>query len=180
MSSNLFSKWRDCYQKLPDDGEVCVESWHFYINSVLLSRRVFWFPAFDEKTWLRRVVTSVSQVRRLKLYYFLLFGDIVNNNIYLLQLGCHPVAVVILQVYKTWNWLLLNLSRDGYYMRACSGNLECWEPSQHLLIDTGKPRKTCAKVAGRRTFRILTYINVQVRACSGARGSVGHRSFSFT
>jgi len=24
-----------------------------------------------------------------------------NNNIYLLQLGCHPVAVVILHVYKT-------------------------------------------------------------------------------
>ena len=37
-----------------------------------------------------------------------------NNNIYLLQLGCHPVAVVILHVYKTWNWLLLNLSREGY------------------------------------------------------------------
>ena len=33
-----------------------------------------------------------------------------NNNIfiYLLQLVCHPVAVVILHVYKTWNWLLLN------------------------------------------------------------------------
>ena len=27
------------------------------------------------------------------------------------------------------------------------GNLECWEPSQHLLIDTGKPRKTCVEVA---------------------------------
>jgi hypothetical protein len=39
---------------------------------------------------------------------------------------------------------------------ACSGNLECWEPSQHLLIDTGKPRKTCVEVAGRRTFRVLT------------------------
>ena len=37
-----------------------------------------------------------------------------------------------------------------------SGNLECWEPSQHLLIDTGKPRKTCVEVAGRRTFRILS------------------------
>ena len=37
-----------------------------------------------------------------------------NNNIYLLQLGCHPVAVVILHVNKTWNWLLLNLSREGY------------------------------------------------------------------
>jgi len=27
---------------------------------------------------------------------------------------------------------------------------------QHLLIDTGKPRKTYVEVAGRRTFRILT------------------------
>ena len=42
-----------------------------------------------------------------------------NNNYYyyyyyLLQLGCHPVAVVILHVYKIWNWLLLNLSREGH------------------------------------------------------------------
>ena len=36
------------------------------------------------------------------------------NNIYWLQLGCHPVAVVILHVYKIWNRLLLNLSREGY------------------------------------------------------------------
>ena len=35
-----------------------------------------------------------------------------NNN--LLQLGCHPVAVVILHVCKIWNWLLINLSREGY------------------------------------------------------------------
>jgi len=25
--------------------------------------------------------------------------------------------------------------------------MESWEPSQHLLIDTGKPRKTCVEVA---------------------------------
>jgi len=37
-----------------------------------------------------------------------------NNNNNLLQLGCHPVAVVILHVNKTWNWLLINLSREGY------------------------------------------------------------------
>jgi len=37
-----------------------------------------------------------------------------NNNIYLLQLGCYLVAVVILHVNKTRNWLLLNLSREGY------------------------------------------------------------------
>ena len=30
-----------------------------------------------------------------------------------------------------------------------------WELSQHLLIDTGKPRKTFVEVAGRRSFRVL-------------------------
>ena len=35
-------------------------------------------------------------------------------------------------------------------------NLESWELSQHLLFGTGKPRKTCVEVAGRRTFRVLT------------------------
>jgi len=34
--------------------------------------------------------------------------------------------------------------------------LETWEPSQHSLVDPGKPRKTCVEVAGRRTFWILT------------------------
>jgi len=37
-----------------------------------------------------------------------------NNNNNKLQLGCHPVAVVILHVNKTWNWLLLDLSLEGY------------------------------------------------------------------
>ena len=34
-----------------------------------------------------------------------------------------------------------------------------WNLGNHLsicFIDTGKPRKTCVEVAGRRTFRILT------------------------
>jgi len=41
-----------------------------------------------------------------------------NNNYYyyyyyyLLQLGFYPVAVVILHLYKIWNWLLLNLMLD--------------------------------------------------------------------
>jgi len=37
-----------------------------------------------------------------------------NNNIYLLQLGRYPVVVVILHINKTGNWLLINLSREGY------------------------------------------------------------------
>ena len=52
------------------------------------------------------------------------------------------MAVVILHVYKTWNRLLLNLIGRATW-EACSGNLESWEPSQHLLLGTGKPRKTC-------------------------------------
>jgi len=56
--------------------------------------------------------------------YLLKMGYNYNNNnnnnnyyyyyYYLLQLGCYPVAVVILHVNKTSNWLLLNLSREGY------------------------------------------------------------------
>jgi hypothetical protein len=37
-----------------------------------------------------------------------------NNNIYLLQLGCHLVAVVISHVQRERNRLLLNLSWEGY------------------------------------------------------------------
>ena len=44
-----------------------------------------------------------------------------HNNIYLQKLGCYPVAVVILHLNKTWNWLLLNLSREGY-MRSMTPN----------------------------------------------------------
>ena len=41
-------------------------------------------------------------------------------------------------------------------MRSMQQQLDSWKPSQNSLIDTGKPRKTFAEVAGRRTFRILT------------------------
>jgi len=37
-----------------------------------------------------------------------------NNNTNKLQLGFHPVSVVILHVYGVWNWLLIKLSREGY------------------------------------------------------------------
>ena len=44
----------------------------------------------------------------------------------------------------------------GLHEKHVAATWECWEPSQHLLIGTGKLRKTCVEVAGRRTFRILT------------------------
>jgi len=61
-----------------------------------------WFEGVDILTLLSQILTSNVLVNN-------------NNNYYcLLHLGCHPVAVVILHVNKTWNWLLLNLSREGY------------------------------------------------------------------
>jgi hypothetical protein len=52
---------------------------------------------------------------------------------------------------------LATTTRDGRATwEACSVNLEYWEPSQHLLIDAGKPRKTCAEMADLRTCQILT------------------------
>jgi hypothetical protein len=41
-------------------------------------------------------------------------------------------------------------------MRSMQKQFDSWEPSQHSRLDTGKPRKTCAEVAARSNFRILT------------------------
>jgi len=71
-----------------------------------------------------------------------------------MQLGCHPVAAVILHVYNIWNWLLLNLIGRATW-EACSGNLESWEPSQHLLIGTEK-RLSRWPVAGPSEYWLLT------------------------
>ena len=43
----------------------------------------------------------------------------------------------------------------GLHEKHVVANLECWEPSERLLIDTGKPRKICVEVAGPRTSRVL-------------------------
>jgi len=40
----------------------------------------------------------ISEVRAV---YVCMYNN--NNNIYLLQLGCYPVAVLILRVNKTWS-----------------------------------------------------------------------------
>ena len=38
-----------------------------------------------------------------------------NNNIYSLQLGCHPVAVVIWHVYKIWHWFATKFTSGGLH-----------------------------------------------------------------
>jgi hypothetical protein len=68
----------------------------------------------------RLPVSAITAIIRAILYNFFLSlvtynnNNNNNNNNNKLQLGYHPVAVVILHVYKTRNRLLLNLSREGY------------------------------------------------------------------
>jgi hypothetical protein len=73
-------------------------------------------------------------------------------------LGCHPVAVVILHVYK-----YMKLITNKFTFR--SGGLHekhvvaTWNLGNHLSIrlqTQGNQEKTCVEVVGRRTFRILT------------------------
>src|SRR5215510_4619632 len=74
-------------------------------------------------------------------------------------MGRHPVAVVILHItyartmkvdcYR-FRWVGLH----GKHVAATRKRKR--EPSQHLLYDPEKPRKTCVEMAGRRTFRLLT------------------------
>jgi hypothetical protein len=73
-----------------------------------------------------------------------------------MQLCCHPVAVVLLHIHKYGKKVTREFKSGGLHERHVVANLETWEPSQHSLVDTGKPRKTCVEVAGHRTFRILT------------------------
>ena len=53
--------------------------------------------------------------------------------------------------------------------------METWEPSQHSLVDAGKPRKTCVEVAGRRMTEFdrvwwkKSQLNVELRPCKTDR-----------
>jgi len=60
---------------------------------------------------LRGMNWRIWRYKHLKLTFY---NNNNNNNNNLLQLCCHPVAVVILHVNKTWNWLLINVSPEGY------------------------------------------------------------------
>jgi len=45
---------------------------------------------------------------------------------------------------------------EGLHEKHAVATSESWEPSQHLLLDTEKPRKSYVEVADRRMFCILT------------------------
>jgi hypothetical protein len=67
--------------------------------------------------------------------------------------GCHPVAVVTLHL----NYVKpTKFKAGGLHEKHVVATWNLGGPSQHLLIDKGKPRKTCVEMAGRRTFHVLT------------------------
>ena len=75
------------------------------------------------------------------------------------------MAVVILHVHKYGKKkkVTRKFKSGGLHERhvRSSSNLETWEPSQHSLVDTGKPKNTCVAVAGRWNLagrRTLCYV----------------------
>ena len=68
------------------------------------------------------------------------------------------MAVVIWHVYKIWHWFATKFTSGGLHEKHV---VATWNVGNHLSIrlktDTGKPSKTCVEVAGRRTFRVLTF-----------------------
>ena len=70
----------------------------------------------------------------------------------------HPVAVVILHVHKYGKKIKVTkkFKSGGLHERHAVATWKLEKPSQHSLVDTGKPRKTCVEVADRRNFRIMT------------------------
>jgi hypothetical protein len=61
------------------------------------------------------------------------------------------VAVVILHVHTYEKRVARKFKSGGLHVKHV---IATWKPSQHSLVDTGKPRKTCVEVAGRRILVI--------------------------
>jgi len=64
--------------------------------------------------------------------------------------------MIILHVHKYEKKVTRKFKFRGLHEKHVVAIWKLGESSQHSLIDTGKPRKTCVEVAGRRTFRIVT------------------------
>jgi hypothetical protein len=66
------------------------------------------------------------------------------------------MAVVILHVNKYEKKVTRLLKSGGLHERHVVATWKLGNDLSIQLVDTGKPRKTCVEVAGRRTFRLLT------------------------
>ena len=91
--------------------------------------------------------------RRILINQFFLF-----LFIHYVQLGRHPVpGVVTCYISTDYEYFTLKFRYGGLHEKHVVATWNCREPSQHLLKDPGKPRKTWEKMAGHRTFRVLTF-----------------------
>ena len=78
--------------------------------------------------------------------------------IHYLQLGRHLVAAVLTCYFSTdYEDFTLKFSYGGLHVKHVVATWNCLQPSQHLLKDPGKPRKTWDEMAGHSTFRVLTF-----------------------
>jgi len=69
-----------------------------------------WFPPYPSNGFIMPLIVQGEIVRKNNILIIIIIIIIFINCNFL----CNPVAVVILHVYNILNWLLLNLSREGY------------------------------------------------------------------
>ena len=101
----------------------------------------------------RRIVLPLYSLPNgygIMLFILLLF-------IHFLQLGRHPVAAVVTCYISTdYEDFTVKFMYGGLHVKHVVATWNCREPTQHLLKDPGKPKKTWDEMAGHRTFRVLT------------------------
>ena len=88
-----------------------------------------------------------------------------NNNLLLLlllllltEIGLSPGGSGYFTCKQNMKLVTNKFKSGGLHEKQCSGNLESWEPSQHLLINTGKTRKT-----GNRMFSAVLFSSTRRR-----------------
>ena len=104
---------------------ICMETdfSRIYLTLILLTWRIWW-GSNKSSDWQTGFNLVFKGLKCQSIVILVRIGQIhgcfdenlrvFNNNNNKLQLGCCPVAVVILNVYRIWNLLLIHLSRKGY------------------------------------------------------------------
>jgi len=91
--------------------------------------------------------------------------DVNNNNIFT-AIGLSPGGSGYFSCIQNVKLVTTKFKSGGLLEKHV---VATWNLGNHLSIcflSTGKPRKTCVEVAGRRTFRILTFIIIIIINCN--------------
>ena len=130
LSISAEYEWRYTTSPLPhEQRQPYLYSFLFWVRHLLCYQLFSWsaYREFRANEWVKE---TPSRIRSRHIIIFIYCNWVVTR----------------------WQWLFYTYTKHeiGYYWilvgratwEACRGNLESWEPSQHLLIDTGETKKS--------------------------------------